>query len=104
MRAWVRALIEFVATKKGMATALALAAHNKTLSAYSFERLAEAVGLLLDRLGSAGRMHRQIAPQDFLRALIGIILALEGADWRDKATPLMDVFIDGLIGTVAPPG
>ena len=103
LRAWVDALIEFVATKKGMARALALAAHNKTLSAYSFERLAGAVALLLDRLAldrraSASGPRRQIAPDDFLRALIGITFALDGPDWRSKATPLMDVFVDGLIG------
>jgi AcrR family transcriptional regulator len=97
LRAWVGALIEFVATKKGMAAALALAAHNKTLSAYSFERLTGAVGLLLDRLASANGLRRKIAPEDFLRALIGVTLALDGPDWRNKATPLMDVFIDGLM-------
>ena len=44
LRRWVKANVEFVATKKGMAAALALAAHNKDLSAYSFERLSEAGG------------------------------------------------------------
>jgi AcrR family transcriptional regulator len=96
LRAWVRALIEFVATKKGMATALALAAHNKTLSAYSFERMSGAVKLLLDRLSVENGLRRPIAPEDFLRALIGVTFALDGPDWRSKATPLMDVFIDGL--------
>ncbi len=42
-------------------------------------------------------LPRQIAPEDLLRALIGIMLALDGPDWRRKATPLMDVFLDGLI-------
>jgi AcrR family transcriptional regulator len=97
LRAWVAALIDFVATKKGMATALALAAHNKSLTAYSFERLRGAVGLLLARLASTNRLRRQIAPEDFLRALIGVTLALDGPDWRNKAAPLMDVFIDGVI-------
>src|SRR6201989_864118 len=41
LRRWLRANFEFVATKKGMAAALALAAHAppSELTAFSFERL-----------------------------------------------------------------
>jgi AcrR family transcriptional regulator len=97
LRAWVAALIEFVATKKGMAKALALAA-NKSLSAYSFEQMSGAVGLLLGRLQSEGRLRRRIAPEDFLRAIIGLMFGLDGPDWRERATPLTEVLIDGLVG------
>src|ERR1700751_5179217 len=44
---WLRSNVEFVATKKGMATALALAAHRPLeLIAFSFDRLSKAVGAL----------------------------------------------------------
>ena len=98
LRQWVRANIEFVAAKKGMVAALALAAHNKALTAYSYERLTLAVAGLLDRLRAAGRLRAQISPEDLLRALIGMCLAQDRPDWQSVATRLMDVFLDGLIG------
>src|SRR5271165_7167711 len=49
LRRWLRSNVEFVATKKGMAAALALAMNSSSeLIAYSFERLTKAVGALLD--------------------------------------------------------
>src|ERR1700742_3307634 len=56
LRRWLRANVEFVATKKGMAAALALAAHAppSELTAFSFERLTKAVAKLLDRAVTAG--------------------------------------------------
>src|SRR5580692_1532834 len=50
LRRWLRSNVEFVATKKGMAAALALAAGPPSeLTAFSYERLTRAVGTLLDR-------------------------------------------------------
>src|SRR6516162_2956205 len=50
LRRWLRSNIEFVATKKGMSAALALAAHGSAeLHSYTFDRLTKAVGALLDR-------------------------------------------------------
>src|ERR1700678_1094995 len=45
LRRWLRSNVEFVATKKGMSAALALAVNSSSeLTAYSFERLTKAVG------------------------------------------------------------
>src|ERR1700748_1946501 len=50
LRHWLHANVEFVATKKGMAAALALVAHGSPeLHAYSLERLTRAIGALLGR-------------------------------------------------------
>ena len=63
LRRWLRANVEFVATKKGMSAALALAAHSASeLSAYSFERLTKAVGALLDRAAAAGEIRADVEP------------------------------------------
>lgn len=62
LRHWLRSNIEFVATKKGMAAALALAA-NKDLSAYSSSRLTEAVAGLLARLAAEGQSAPTSAPR-----------------------------------------
>jgi AcrR family transcriptional regulator len=99
LRRWVRANVEFIATKKGMASALALAAHNKDLSAYSFDRLTRALAELLTRARSAGALRTEIGPQELLRALIGFCVVNDQPDWRVTAMRLIDVFMDGLLLT-----
>src|SRR5690242_9656529 len=50
LRHWMHSNVRFVATKKGMTAALALAAYkNSELYSYSFDRLTRAVRSLLDR-------------------------------------------------------
>src|SRR6201998_3744676 len=54
LRRWLRSNVEFVATKKGMAAALALAAGPPSeLTAFSFERLTQAIRMLLERAVAA---------------------------------------------------
>src|ERR1700728_2033225 len=70
LRRWLRSNVEFVATKKGMSAALALAVQGSSeLSAYSFDRLTKAVGALLDRAVAAGELRTGIKPEELLRAL-----------------------------------
>lgn len=97
LRRWLRSNVAFVATKKGMATALALAAHKPPdLMAYSFERLTKAVGLLLERAVAAGEIRPDIGPDDLLRALIGMCYLQDQPGWQASVLRLLDVFIDGL--------
>ena len=98
LRRWVRANVEFVATKKGMAAALALAAHNKDLTAYSFDRLTRALAELLERAQAAGAVRAQVEPQELLRALVGFCMVDSQANWRATVLRLTDVFMDGLLG------
>src|ERR1700730_1313556 len=71
LRHWMRSNVKFVATKKGMSAALALAAYkNPELFSYSLERLARAVGGLLDRAIAAGEIRGDISPADLLRAVL----------------------------------
>jgi AcrR family transcriptional regulator len=97
LRRWVRANVEFVATKKGMAAALALAAYNKDLSAYSFERLTQALGLLLERARAADVLRSQVTGEDLLRALVGFCIVNDQPGWQAAALRLIDVFMDGLL-------
>ncbi len=97
LRRWLRANVEFVATKKGMSAALALAAHRPPeLAAYSSARLAEAVGTLLTRAASAGEIRAGISPEDLLRALVGMCMFQDQPGWRDSVLRLLDVFVDGM--------
>src|SRR5919197_2781996 len=73
LRRWLRSNVEFVATKKGMSAALALAAQDSSkLHSYSFDRLTRAVGALLDRAVAAGEIRADIRPEDLIRALVGM--------------------------------
>ena len=97
LRRWLHSNVEFVATKKGMSAALALAAHNSSeLSAYSLERLTRAVGALLDRAAAAGEIRADISPEDLLRALVGMCYLHDQPGWQASVLRLLDVFVDGM--------
>ena len=98
LRRWLRANVEFVATKKGMAAALALAAGPppSELTAFSYERLTMAIGTLLARAVEAGEIRDDIGPGDLLRALVGMCLLHDQPGWQASVVRMLDVFIDGL--------
>jgi AcrR family transcriptional regulator len=97
LRQWLRAGVEFMATKKGMAAALALAAHSSSeLVADSLDRLTRALGELLQRAMAAGEIRADIDPEDVLRTLVGMCYAHDRPGWQAKVLRLVDVFIDGL--------
>src|ERR1700732_1541947 len=97
LRHWMRSNVKFVATKKGMSAALALAAYkNSELFSYSFDRLTQAVGGLLDRAIAAGEIRDDISAEDLLRALVGMCYMHDQPGWQTSVLRLVDVFIDGL--------
>jgi AcrR family transcriptional regulator len=97
LRHWLHANVEFVATKKGMAAALALVAHGSPeLHAYSLERLTRAIAALLARAVAAGEIRADISAEDVLRALIGLCYMHDQAGWQSTVLRLLDVFVDGL--------
>ncbi len=99
LRRWLRSNVEFVATKKGMSAALALAVQSSSeLTAFSFERLTKAVGALLDRAVAAGEIRSDISPEDILRALVGMCYLHDQPGWQKSVVRLLDVFVDGLRG------
>jgi AcrR family transcriptional regulator len=97
VRRWMRANVRFVATKKGMSAALALAVYkNSDLFSYSFERLTRAVGGLLERAIAAGEIRDDVSPEDLLRALAGMCYMHDRPGWQKSVLRLVDVIIDGL--------
>ncbi len=97
LRRWLRSNVEFIATKKGMATALALAAYNKELSAYSSERLTAAIAGLIERAAAEGAIRTDIRPEDILRAIVGMSYMHDQPGWQATVMRLVDVFVDGLL-------
>ena len=97
LRRWLRSNVEFVATKKGMATALALAAKPPSeLTAFSFERLTQAVRMLLQRAVAAGEIRADITAEDLLRTLVGMCLLHDQPGWQASVVRLLDILVDGL--------
>jgi AcrR family transcriptional regulator len=97
LRQWMRSNVKFVATKKGMSAALALAAYKPSdLFSYSFDQLTRAVGGLLDRAIAAGEIRKDIGPEDLIRALVGMCYMHDQPGWQKSVLRLVDVFVDGL--------
>ena len=97
LRRWLRANVEFVATKKGMAAALALAAHKPPeLVAYSFARLSAALARLLARAVAAGELRDDVGAEDLLRTLVGMCLINDQPGWQDGVLRMVDVLVAGL--------
>lgn len=98
LRKWLRAIVQLVATKRGMLAALALAAEGRSdLYAYSSDRLSRGVGTILARAAAAGQVRGDITPEDLLHALIGLCYSYDRTDWQATVIRLVDVFVDGLL-------
>jgi AcrR family transcriptional regulator len=97
LRRWMQSNVKFVATKKGMSEAFALAVDkNSKLFSSSANRLARAVGGLLDRAIAAGEIRDDVSPEDLLRALVGMCYIHDQPGWQTSVLRLVDVFVDGL--------
>jgi AcrR family transcriptional regulator len=104
LRQWLRLIIKFVATKKGMSTALALAvAKDSDLVSYSSDRLTQAIGLLLERAIAAGEIRSDVGPEDLLRAIVGMCYTHDQPGWQKNVLRLVDIFVDGLRNQRAKP-
>src|SRR5215471_7406324 len=106
LRRWLSSNVEFVATKKGMSAALALAAQaSPELHSYTFDRLTKALGALVDRAVAAGEIRADVGPEDLLRALVGMCYLHDQPGWQHTVLRLLDVFVDGLrlrVGQASP--
>ncbi len=97
LRRWMHANVEFVATKKGMSAALAVAVHNSSgLTAYSMDRLGRALEILLRRAANAGAIRDDISAEDILRTVVGLCYTHDKPGWQGNVLRLLDVFVDGM--------
>lgn len=97
LRQWIRAVVKFVATKKGMSAALAFALSNDSdLASYSADRLTQAIGLLREQAVAAGEFRSDVSAEDLLRAIVGLCYAHDQPGWQKSVLRLLDIFVDGL--------
>ena len=97
LRQWMRSVVKFVATKKGMSAALALAiAKDSDLVSYSSDRLTRTIGLLLEQAVAAGQIRGDVSAEDLLRAIVGMCYTHDQPGWQKNVLRLVDIFVDGL--------
>ncbi|HEY2535056.1 MAG TPA: TetR/AcrR family transcriptional regulator [Xanthobacteraceae bacterium] len=97
LRQWMRSIVKFVATKKGMSAALALAiAKDSDLVSHSSDQLTRAIGVLLKRAIAAGEVRSDVSPEDLLRAIVGMCYTHDQPGWQKNVLRLVDIFVDGL--------
>lgn len=99
---WMQRYADFIATKRGLATAL----HSgnpaySTLPTYFDTRLRPALRALLDAAASAGEVRSDIEPDDLLRA-VGSLCMSAHDDGTDYARRMVALLVDGLRSTARP--
>jgi AcrR family transcriptional regulator len=94
---WMRLFIDYIATKKVMASALsAIAGGAAAIYAASGPPITEAITLLVDRAAAAGDIRAGVEPLDLLYALVGLSYANATPGWQASALRLIDILMDGL--------
>ena len=97
LREWMRLAVDYIATKKVMASALgAIVGGAPELVAASGARITDALFLLVDRASASGDIRPDVTPDDLLRALVGFTYGNAGAGWQASALRLVDILMDGL--------
>lgn len=94
---WMRLFVDYIATKKVMASALGSIVGGATeLYASSASQITNAMSLLVDRAGAIGDIRPEVDPNDLLRALVGFTYGNTSPGWRGSALRLIDILMDGL--------
>jgi AcrR family transcriptional regulator len=98
LQEWMRLFVEYIGTKKLMASALnTLVGGTTELYAASGPRITEAITLLVDRAKEAGTISPDTQPLDLLQALVGFAYINPGPDWQAAALRVVDILMAGLI-------
>lgn len=94
---WMRLFVDYVATKKVIASALgSIVGGASDLYASSSAQITQAMRLLIERAAAIGDIRPDVDPNDLLRALIGFTYGNTSPGWRPSALRLIDILMDGL--------
>jgi AcrR family transcriptional regulator len=93
---WMQRYADFIATKRGLATALHSGdpAYN-TLPKYFDKRLRPVLRMLLDAAAGAGEVRSDVEPDDLLRAVGNLCMSVRD-DRTDYARRMVALLVDGL--------
>jgi AcrR family transcriptional regulator len=94
---WMRLFVDYIATKKVMASALGSIVGGATdLYASSGAQITAAMSLLVSRAGAIGDIRPDVDPNDLLRAVAGFTYGNTSPGWQASALRLIDILMDGL--------
>jgi AcrR family transcriptional regulator len=94
---WMRLLIDYIATKKVIASALsAMVGGASQLYAASGAQITQAMSQLMARAAAHGDIRDDVDSADVLRGLVGFTYGADAPGWRDSALRLLDILMDGL--------
>jgi len=94
---WMQRFVGYVATKRGMATALkSMMAADSALFDDCRAQMYDSAARLLEAAAEAGGVRADVDAKDLLRAMGGICLATDEADWPDQSRRLVALLLDGL--------
>jgi len=93
---WMRLFVDYIATKKVIASALGSIAGGAELYASSGVRIQQAMSLLVARSAAGGDIRADADPADILRALVGFTYFNTSPGWEASAHRLIDLLMDGL--------
>ena len=97
LRAWMAEFVQFLATKRGMATALKAAPATDDVARLEAQaQLTAAIATLLQAGAEAGRLRPDADALDVLMALGGTALIAGEPDQRAQADRLLDLLLAGL--------
>jgi len=96
LRAWMLLFVDYIATKKIIASALnaAVGGHSKVIEA-SYAPIQEAIRGLVKRGIKSGEIRRDIDAVDLLKALVGVAYMSSSPDWQQSARRLVDILLSG---------
>lgn len=98
LRTWMGRYADFVATKQGMAETLRVViASGAVTSTDTRQRLGEAVRRMLDAGVASGSLRGDVAADDVVAGMAGVLLACQEPEQREQVERLLDLLMDGLL-------
>lgn len=103
LRAWLHQCLDYVATKRLMAPALASLVGGPTeLYAASGVMMTNAITRLVEHGKAAGEIRDDVEPGDVFRGLVGLTYGSADPGWSASARRLIDILIAGLSAPAKP--
>jgi AcrR family transcriptional regulator len=94
---WMQRFVDYIATKRGLATSLRLLlSTNSTLFSDTSGRVSGALRKLVEQAAAAGKIRADVDTSDVMHALGGIYSAPSTPDWRERSGRLVKLLMDGL--------
>jgi AcrR family transcriptional regulator len=93
---WMRRFVSYVATKRGMASALKSVVGASELFAATRAQINDSMSRLVNAAVDAGTVRADANPDDVLRAMSGFCLISDQPGWQEQALRLIALLCDGL--------